>query len=82
MLDPHREGIWWLCYAVGGILLAGVGPLVPLGVRVTANQYKVDHLNPMMKHFYPDRSGLFQDDNAPTTGHQGLLNGLMNMKMR
>ncbi len=30
-------------------------------------QYKVvlsDHLHPVMKHFYPDGSGLFQDDNA------------------
>ncbi len=33
----------------------GLGPLVPLGGRVDANQYKVvvsDHLCPMMKHFY------------------------------
>ncbi len=46
----------------------GLGPLVPLQGRVTANQYKVvlsDHLHPMMKHLYPDGSGLFQDDNAP-----------------
>ena len=45
----------------------GLGPLVPLEGRVTANQYKVvvsDQLYPMMKHFYPDGSGLFQDDNA------------------
>ncbi len=41
---------------------------VHLKGRVTANQYKVvlsDHLYPMMKHFYLDGSGLFQDDNAP-----------------
>lgn len=36
----------------------GLGPLVPLEKRVTANQYKVvlsDHLYPAMKHFYPER---------------------------
>lgn len=33
--------------------------------KVTANQYKViptDHLYPVMKRFYPDGRGLFQDD--------------------
>lgn len=45
----------------------GLGPLIRLEGRVAANQYKVilsDHLYTVMKHFYPDRSGLFQDDNA------------------
>lgn len=44
---------------------------------VTANQYKAvlsDHLYPVMKHFYPDGSGLFQDDNAYI---HTALNGLM-----
>ncbi len=53
----------------------GLGPLVPLEGRVTANQYKVvlsDHLYPMMKHFYPDGSGLFQDDNAPVHRARGV----------
>ena len=46
----------------------GLGPLVPLEGWVTAIQYKVvlsHHLYPMMKHFYPDGSGLLQNDNAP-----------------
>ena len=30
MLDPYSEGIWWLCYAVGGILLAWFGSTCPL----------------------------------------------------
>ena len=75
MLDPYSEGIRWLCYAVGGILLHGLGPLVPLEGRVTANQYKVvlsDHLYPMMKHFYPDGSGLFQDANDPIHRERGV----------
>ena len=53
----------------------GLGPLVLLKGRVTANQYKVvlsDHLYPMMKHFYPDGSGLFQDDNAPIHRARGV----------
>ncbi len=33
-----------------------------------------DHLYPMMKHFYPDGSGPFQNDNAPIHGHEGSLN--------
>ncbi len=52
----------------GAFCWHGLGPLVPLEGTVTANQYKVvlsDHLYPMMKHVYPDGSGLFQDDNAP-----------------
>jgi len=45
MLDPYSEGVWGLCYAVGGILLAW------LEGRITANQYRVvvsDQLYPMM----------------------------------
>jgi len=71
MLDPYSEGMWWLCYA---FCWHGLGPLVPLERRVTANQYKVvlsDHLYPMMKHFYPDGSGL-QDDNAPIHRARGV----------
>ncbi len=30
MLDPYNEGIRWLCYAVGGILLAWFGSTCPL----------------------------------------------------
>ena len=51
----------------GAFFWHGLGPHVSLEGRVTANQYKVvlsDHLYPMMKHFYPDGSGLFQDDNT------------------
>ena len=59
----------------GAFCWHGLGPLVPLEGRVTANQYKVvlsDHLYPMMKHFYPDGSGLFQDDNAPIHRARGV----------
>lgn len=52
----------------GAFCWHGLGPLVPLEGEVTANEYTVilsDHLYPMMRHFYPDGSGLFQDDNAP-----------------
>ncbi len=53
---------------MGGILLAGLDPLVPIEGKVITNQYKIvlsDHLYPMMKHFYLDGRGLFQDDNGP-----------------
>ena len=39
------------------------------------SEYKVvlsDHFHPMMKHFYPDGSGLFQDDNAPIQRARGV----------
>ncbi len=77
------------CRSGGSVMLWGafcwhvLGPLVPLEGRATANQYKVvlsDHLYPMMKHFYPDGSGLFQDDDAPTYKAWGVT-GLMSMKM-
>lgn len=67
MLDPYSKGVQWLCYSVGTFCWHGLGPLVTLEGRVTANQHKVvltHHLYPVMKHFYPDGSGLFQDDNA------------------
>lgn len=32
-------------------------------------------------HFSPDSRGLFQDDNAPSTGLEDLLNALLSMKM-
>ncbi len=43
--------------------------------RVTANQYDLvlsDHLYSVMKHFYPDEIGLFQDDNAPIHRARGV----------
>ena len=52
-----------------------LGPLVPSEGRVTANQYKVvlsDCFYPMMKHFYPDGSSLFQHDNAPIHTARGI----------
>ncbi len=59
----------------GAFCWHGLGPLVPLMERVTANQYNVvlsDHLHPMMKHFYPDGSGVFQDDNVPIHRARGV----------
>lgn len=46
----------------------GLGPIVPIEGSVTANQHKdvlSDHLYLIMKHFFSDRSGLFQGENAP-----------------
>ena len=44
----------------------GVGPLNPLEGKLNANTAILsDHLQPMVNHFYPDRSGHFQDNNAP-----------------
>jgi hypothetical protein len=46
--------------------------LVPLNLsegKENANKYTAilsDCFQPMVKHFYPDGSGLFQDDNVPT----------------
>ena len=60
--------------ALGAFCWYGLGPLVPLEGKVTVNQYKVvlsDHLYPVMKHFYPDGSGFFQDDNTPIHRAQG-----------
>ncbi len=57
--------------------------LVPLEGRVTASQYKVvlsDHLQPIMKHFYPDGSSS-RMTMPPSIGHEVSLNGLMSMKM-
>lgn len=44
--------------------------------RLAANQCKgflTDHLHPVMKHFYPDGSGLVQEDTAPTYRARGLI---------
>ncbi len=53
MLDPNSEGTWLLCYAVGGILPEWFGSTCHQNTR---NQNKVvrvlDHLYPMMKHFF------------------------------
>ncbi len=66
----YRPECWTPAVRGSGALLccgghfAGMGPLVPLEGRVTADQYKVilsDHLYHLVKHFYPDGSGLFQD---------------------
>jgi len=81
MLDPYSEEIRWLCYA---FCWHGLGPLVPLKGRVTANQYKVvlsHHLYPMMKHFYPDGVVSSKMTMPKFTGHEGSLNALMSMKM-
>ncbi len=52
-----------------------MGLFVPFGGRVDANQQKnvlSDHVYPVMKHFYPDGSGLFQDNNAPVHRARGV----------
>ena len=56
----------------GAFCWHGLGPLVPLEGRVTAKVVLSDHLYPMMKHFYPDGTGLFQDDNAPIHRARGV----------
>ena len=74
-LTPTARGSGGSVMLWGAFCWHGLGPLVPLEGRVTANQYKVvlsDHLYPMMKHFYPDGSGLFQDDNAPIHRARGV----------
>ena len=66
-LETYSEGIRWLCSAVGDILLS-LDSLVRFEGRVIAIPYKIvlrNDFNPMMRHFYPDGSSLFQDDNAP-----------------
>ena len=81
MLEPYSEGVRWICYAVRGIVAGTVCPILPLEGKVTANEYYnclTDQLYPMMKHFYPDGSGLFQDDNTPI--HKESLNGLISTK--
>lgn len=57
-----------LCYAIGAFCYHGLGPPAPLEGRVTANQYKhilSDRFYPVMKYFYPDARGLFEDDIVP-----------------
>lgn len=44
------------------------GMTFPIMGIVTANQHKfilTDHLNPVIKHYYPYTTGLYQDDNVP-----------------
>lgn len=51
----------------------GLSPIVSLYGKITTNQYMVllpDHLYPVMKHFCPDRTGLFLDDSALSTWHE------------
>ncbi len=64
-IDATVKGSGSSVMLLGALCWHGLGPLIPLEGRVTANQYEVvlsDHLYPVMKHFYPDASGLFQDD--------------------
>ena len=45
----------------------GLGPRVPIEGRLSANQCKVflsNQFYPVIKPYYPDGSGLFQDDSA------------------
>ncbi len=50
----------------GDILMAWFGsPYREVSLQITTKMCLSDHLYLMMKHFYSDGSGLFQDDNAP-----------------
>ena len=64
MFECYSEGIRWLCFAVGGNLLVWFGSTCPLRGKSHCNIVLTDHLNPMMKHLYPDGNGVLQDDNA------------------
>ncbi len=72
MLGPHSEGIPWLYYAVGGILLVLFGSICPLRVKAHCKSIRCCSEYPMMKRFYPDGSGLFQNDNAPIHRARGV----------
>lgn len=51
----------------GAFCWHGLCPLIVLEETATAYQYKValsDNFYPLMEHFQPDASGLFQDDSA------------------
>lgn len=53
----------------------GLSLLVPLEGIDAGNKYKVilnDQLNAMMKLFYPDKSGVFQDHNVAIYSARGL----------
>lgn len=57
----------WHSCAVGHFCCNGLCPHVPLEQSITANQYKLilsDHLYPVMKHLYSDRTGHFLDDSV------------------
>ncbi len=74
MIDPYSEGIWRLCHVVGGILLAWLGSTCAFRAKDHC-KYEVvlsDHLYAMMKHFYPNGRGLFQDDSALVHRAQGV----------
>lgn len=64
MFDPYSEGIQWLCYAVGDIMLAWFRSACWGKGYYKTKQSCSDHY-PMMKHFYSDGSGVLQDGNAP-----------------
>lgn len=57
------EGIWLICYAVGRIWLSWFGPTCPFRGKGHCKLIQRCY-HPMMRHFYPDWSGLFQDDNT------------------
>ena len=67
-LTPHsKEGIGGSVMQWEVFCWDGLRPLVCLKQKITANQYKdllMDLLYPMMEYFYPDGSGLVQDDST------------------
>ena len=45
-----------------------LGAVIPLEGKINANYHLMllsDHLRSMLQHFFPTRSGVFQDDNTP-----------------
>lgn len=70
MLDPYSEGVRWLCYAVGGIVLEWFWSTCYLSEQ---DHYKVIQIQ---KHFYPDGNGPFQDGSTPIHRAQDLTEWL------